>query len=103
MGNLTSKLRIDNRWRRIFWGLACVQSVAVAATILFLPETNAPIVLDWKTKRLRKEGRKYVVSPMETGHTSRQVFTKYLLRPFKVAHNILSAHLRCCLAILSSP
>jgi hypothetical protein len=86
---------IDDRWRRIFWGLACVQSVAVVATILFLPETNAPIVLDWKAKRLRKEGRKDVVSPMETGHTTRQVFTKYLLRPFKVGRNSFNADRRC--------
>jgi MFS family permease len=71
-------------WRWIFWGLSCVQTVVVIASLLFLPETGAPIILDWKTKRLRKEGRKDVISPMETGHTSAQIFAKYLLRPFKV-------------------
>jgi hypothetical protein len=89
MGNPTfffQGIGLTFRWRRIFWGLACVQSVVVVATILFLPETNAPIVLDWKTKRLRSLGRKDIVSPMETGHSTRQVFTKYLLRPFKVSH-----------------
>lgn len=72
------------RWRWIFYGLSCVQTVVVVMTLLFLPETNAPIILDWRTARLRKEGRKDVISPMETGHTPRQIFTKYLLRPFKV-------------------
>jgi len=88
------------RWRWIFWGLSSVQAVIVLMTFLLLPETNAPIILDWRTARLRKEGRKDVISPMETGHTPQQIFTKYLLRPFKVLLRLNKlTHLRCCSAI----
>jgi len=61
----------DDRWRYIFWGLASIQVVVAIATLLFLPETSATIILDLKTKRLRSEGRTDVVSPMETGHKIR--------------------------------
>jgi hypothetical protein len=61
-----------------------VHAVIVLGCFIFLSETSAPIVLDWKTKRLRAQGRKDIISPMETGHTTRQIFTKYLLRPFRV-------------------
>jgi len=85
MGLMPQKFSIlINRWRWIFYGLSGVHAVVVVMTVLFLPETNAPIILDWRTARLRKEGRKDVISPMETGHTPQQIFTKYLLRPFKV-------------------
>ena len=64
--------------------MSIFQAIVVIASLLFLPETNAPIILDRKTKRLRAEGVKDVTSPMETGHTTQQIFAKYLLRPFKV-------------------
>jgi len=64
--------------------MSSVQAIVVLSSLIFLPETNAPIVLDWKTKKLRAQGVKDITSPMETGHTPQQVFAKYLLRPFKV-------------------
>jgi hypothetical protein len=98
MGSINLKLS-DNRWRWIFWGLSIFQSVVVVATLLFLHETNAPILLDWKTKRLRAAGSKDIISPMETGHTAQQIFTKYLLRPFKVWYREAAINGRCLLAI----
>lgn len=82
-------------WRYIFWGLSALQSFVVIASLVFLPETNAPIILDWKTKLLREEGKKDIMSPMETGHTPAQIFTKYLLRPFKVPNTSDRTNVRC--------
>lgn len=54
-------------------------------SIFFLRETNAAVLLAWKTARLRKEtGNDTLVSKMDRGLTPRQLFLRAIVRPTKL-------------------
>jgi MFS transporter, DHA1 family, multidrug resistance protein len=42
-------------WRWVFWVMMIFAGVCTIITIIFLPETYAPVILGKKVKKLRKE------------------------------------------------
>ena len=54
-------------------------------TLLILHESYAPIILQWKTKRLKKEtGNPNLRSALDTGRSSTDLFEHSILRPIKM-------------------
>ncbi|KKY17760.1 putative mfs dha1 multidrug resistance protein [Phaeomoniella chlamydospora] len=59
--------------------------VNLIATILFTPETYAPKILEWKTRRLRKEtGNLDLHSRLDSGIPASELLTRSLIRPVKM-------------------
>lgn len=72
-------------WRWVFWILAIFIGVNLIATILFTPETYAPKILEWKTRRLRKEtGNLDLHSRLDSGIPASELLTRSLIRPVKM-------------------
>ncbi|KAL5042511.1 hypothetical protein BDW71DRAFT_200551 [Aspergillus fruticulosus] len=72
-------------WRWTFWIILILAGVSFAISILLLRETNAAVLLKWKTARLRKEtGNAALVSVMDRGLTPRQLFLRAITRPTKL-------------------
>jgi MFS family permease len=65
--------------------LSLQAGVASTASILFLRETNAAVLLQRKTARLQKEtGNAALISKMDRGLTPRQMFLRAIVRPTKL-------------------
>jgi len=59
--------------------------VTFTISIFLLRETNAAVLLAWKTARLQKEtGNPALVSKMDRGLTPRQLFLRAIVRPIKL-------------------
>jgi hypothetical protein len=55
------------------------------ATVLFMRETNAAVLLRWKTKRLiKKTGNDKLIPKAATNETPKQIFFRAIVRPAKV-------------------
>ena len=72
-------------WRWIFW----IQAIGVGAitivSILFMKETDAPILLETKFKRLRKEtGNTKLIKIHDNGRTPSHLFRTAIVRPLKM-------------------
>lgn len=75
----------DSRDRWIFWVIAMALGVTSISAVIFLRETYAPVLLQWKTKRLQKEtGNMSLRSKLDTGLSPRQLFTRAIVRPAKL-------------------
>ncbi|KAF2160186.1 hypothetical protein M409DRAFT_70555 [Zasmidium cellare ATCC 36951] len=71
-------------WRWTFWLILIMAGVTFALSIIFLRETNAGVLLGRKADRLRREtGNPALVSKMDRGLTSRQLFVRAIARPIK--------------------
>ncbi|ATY58344.1 Major facilitator superfamily general substrate transporter [Cordyceps militaris] len=72
-------------WRWVFWILAILSGVLSALFFFLSRETYAPVLLQRKTERLRKEtGNAALRSKLDAGLTPRALFTRAILRPFKL-------------------
>ncbi|KAJ4163622.1 hypothetical protein LMH87_005339 [Akanthomyces muscarius] len=72
-------------WRWVFWILVIISGVISSLFFLLSRETYAPVLLQRKTDRLIKEtGNINLRSKLDAGLTPRALFTRAILRPFKL-------------------
>ncbi|KAL1966058.1 hypothetical protein VTN77DRAFT_4806 [Rasamsonia byssochlamydoides] len=72
-------------WRWTFWVLAIAGGAVTINTLVFMRESYAYIILDRKTKRLRKEtGNPNLRSALDTGRSPRDLFVFSIVRPTKM-------------------
>ena len=89
-------------WRWIFWVLSIAAGVASIWCFIFARETYAPILLERKAKRLRKEtGNPNLVSKLDLGITTTELWKRSLLRPMKLMFlSLICAMMSLYLAIV---
>ena len=72
-------------WRWIFWVLAIAVGAATILSLAFARETYAPVLLERKAKRLRKEtGNPDLRSKLDLGISPKELWKRSLLRPTKL-------------------
>lgn len=72
-------------WRWVFWILAIVSGVLSLVFFFAARETYAPVLIDKKLKKLRKEtGNMQLRSKLDSGLSTKQHFNRAILRPFKL-------------------
>ena len=72
-------------WRWCFWILVIFGGSIAVAQLVFLEETYAPVILERKAERLRKEtGNKALRSKLDVGLSPADYFKKSIIRPFKI-------------------
>lgn len=72
-------------WRWVFWLIVIVSGVLSIVMLIFSRETYAPIILDRKVKRLRKEtGNPLLRSKLDIGLSSADYFKRGIIRPIKM-------------------
>jgi MFS family permease len=72
-------------WRWIFWVLAIAIGVVSIAAAPIIRETYAPVLLERKTARLRKEtGNPNLRSKLQLNLTPKEVFVRAIARPTKL-------------------
>ncbi|KAJ5915292.1 hypothetical protein N7454_011046 [Penicillium verhagenii] len=72
-------------WRWVFWVIAITTGVMMILTMIFYRESYAPVVLERKVERLRKEtGNPNLRSTHNPGKLSRKLFLNALARPVKL-------------------
>jgi MFS family permease len=73
-------------WRWAFW-LGLIIAAASGPLVLLFPETYAPVLLQRRAKKLRKEtGNASIVAPMDLiPHDLRATLTVTLTRPMRMA------------------
>lgn len=72
-------------WRWDFYLIAILAGVCAIGMAIFLRETYAPVILDRKAKKLRKEtGNPLLRSKLDTGLPPRERFLRCIVRPFKM-------------------
>lgn len=72
-------------WRWVFWVLVILSGTLSVAMMLFARETYAPIILQRKVERLRKEtGNDMLRSKLDIGLTPGEYFKRGIVRPMKL-------------------
>ncbi|KAM5350585.1 hypothetical protein ACJ41O_007090 [Fusarium nematophilum] len=72
-------------WRWVFWIIAIISGTLSMIFLVFSGETYAPVLLERKTKRLRKEtGNERLRSKLDAGLSPADYFKRGILRPFKM-------------------
>ncbi|KAJ9640241.1 uncharacterized protein PV06_10759 [Exophiala oligosperma] len=72
-------------WRWVFWLITIAGGVALGFSLLFLRETYEPILLEKRTKRLRKEtGNPDLRSKLDKQIPTREYFLRAIVRPSKM-------------------
>ncbi|KAJ9150380.1 MFS general substrate transporter [Pleurostoma richardsiae] len=72
-------------WRWVFWLLAILSGVCAIATFVLMSETYAPVILQKKVDRLKKEtGNQNLHSALDSGMTPSVAIKHSLLRPLKL-------------------
>lgn len=72
-------------WRWTFWLVLIVSGMVTIAQLVFLRETYAMTLLNWKVKRLRKEtGNEKLRSKLDTGLSAGDYFKRGIVRPLKL-------------------
>ncbi|KAM3451458.1 hypothetical protein MY3296_005274 [Beauveria thailandica] len=75
-------------WRWVFWVLVILSSLLSLAFLAFSRETYAPVLLQRKTDRLRRENINNAAallrSKLDAGLPPRELFLRAILRPFKL-------------------
>lgn len=72
-------------WRWVFWILTILSGVISGIFFFLSRETYAPVLLERKAARLRKEtGNEALVSRLDTGLAPGELFKRSILRPFKL-------------------
>ncbi|KAF9481756.1 MFS polyamine transporter [Pholiota conissans] len=90
LGPIISGYIVDSHasWRWVFWVMFIFAGTCTLIMISFLPETYAPVLLQKKTKRLRKadpEGTKHLYAEHEKQDWSfKGLVHRTLFRPFKM-------------------
>jgi multidrug resistance protein len=72
-------------WRWVFWLLVIVDGFLSIVMFVFARETYAPVLLQRKVDRLRKEtGNELLRSKLDAGLSPRDYFKRGIVRPFKM-------------------
>ncbi|KAM5356710.1 hypothetical protein ACJ41O_003356 [Fusarium nematophilum] len=72
-------------WRWDFWVIAMVSGVISIGMLLLMKESYAPVILERKTQRLRKETRsERLRSKLDPGLTNMENFKRCIVRPAKL-------------------
>ncbi|KAF4977116.1 hypothetical protein FZEAL_6304 [Fusarium zealandicum] len=72
-------------WRWVFWIIAIISAFLSIVFFIFSGETFAPVILERKTRRLRKEtGNVRLRSKLDAGLSPADYFKRGILRPFKM-------------------
>lgn len=72
-------------WRWIFWVLVIVAGFVSLVMALFMRETYAPVILQRKVDRLRKEtGNQHLRSKLDSGLSPTDFFKRGIIRPMKM-------------------
>jgi multidrug resistance protein len=72
-------------WRWTFWILVCLTGAFSIVSLIFLRETYAPVIIERKAARLRKEtGNNEYRSKLDVGLSKKDVFTMSIVRPMKL-------------------
>ncbi|KAI1390884.1 MFS general substrate transporter [Hypoxylon trugodes] len=72
-------------WRWTFWIILILSGTLSLTSMVFLRETNATVLLQRKTERLRKEtGNTKLVSKLDLKLTPREMLTRSIVRPIKM-------------------
>ncbi|KAL2760204.1 hypothetical protein ACRALDRAFT_1046548 [Sodiomyces alcalophilus JCM 7366] len=72
-------------WRWVFWVIAIVSGSLVIAMLLLMRETYAPVLLERKARRLRKEtGNPALRSRMDKGLKEKDLVALSIVRPLKL-------------------
>lgn len=72
-------------WRWVFWIIAIISAVISLAFLAFGRETYAPVILEQRAARLRKEtGNPRLRSKLDPGLSPADYFKRGILRPFKL-------------------
>ena len=72
-------------WRWVFWLITIAGGTAFGFSVIFMRETYEPVLLERKTKRLRKEtGNPDLRSRLDPGIPMREFFIRALIRPTKM-------------------
>jgi MFS family permease len=72
-------------WRWIFWVIAIATGVSAIAALFILSESYAPILLERKAKRLRREnGNELLRSKLDKGLGPKELFSRAIVRPSKL-------------------
>lgn len=72
-------------WRWVFWVLAIIAGFLSIMMFLFMGETYAPVLLQRKVNRQRKEtGNDLLRSKLDAGLSPADYFKRAILRPFKM-------------------
>lgn len=84
-------------WRWLFWLVVISSGVAAIAGVVVLRETNPVVILKWKTNRLRKEtGKQHLRSKLDLGLSTKDIFVRATVRPFKLLFLSPICGLACC-------
>ncbi|KAH6877224.1 major facilitator superfamily domain-containing protein [Thelonectria olida] len=72
-------------WRWAFWLIAIISGVLMVVMLLAMRETYAPIILERRAERLRKEtGNVQLRSKLDTGLSTKELFRRCIVRPMKL-------------------
>lgn len=72
-------------WRWVFWIIAILSGAITVVFFIFSVETYAPVILEHKATRLRKEtGNDRLRSKLDAGLSPADYFKRGILRPFKM-------------------
>jgi len=72
-------------WRWVFWVVAIVGGFLGLVFFIFMRETYAPVILQRKAERLRKEtGNPLLRSKLDVGLSPRDYFARGIIRPLKL-------------------
>lgn len=78
-------LAASKGWRWVFWVLVIVAGFVTIIMVFFMRETYAPVILQRKTNRLRKEtGNQLLRSKLDSGLSPRDFFKRGIVRPMKM-------------------
>lgn len=72
-------------WRWNFWLVAILAGAFTIASMILMSETSAPVILERKTRRLRKEtGNQALRSKLDSGVSPKELFKRSIFRPTKL-------------------
>ncbi|KAI1764275.1 MFS general substrate transporter [Hypoxylon sp. FL1150] len=72
-------------WRWVYWLIVILGGVLIPLSVFFLRETFAPVILERKTRRLRKEtGNPHLRSKLSGRLTPKDQFKLAIIRPMKL-------------------
>ncbi|KAH7037040.1 major facilitator superfamily domain-containing protein [Microdochium trichocladiopsis] len=72
-------------WRWVFWVLCIIHASVAVAMVVFMRESYAPVLLERKAAKLRKEtGDERYKSKLDTGLSGSTLFKRNIIRPLKL-------------------
>lgn len=72
-------------WRWVFWILTMISGICTILSFIFLRESYAPVILERRTKLLRKEtGNPNLRSELDSGLNPRDLFLRSIVRPARL-------------------